>query len=233
MIYITGDMHGDLERFKAPAIKKLKKGDTLLICGDFGFLWNGGKEEEKILQWIGKRPFTTAFIEGCHDNYDLLARYEAAPWNGGSARQISGNLYQLCRGGVFELEGKTFFAFGGGDSINMDRDERLASNKWWEAEQPEEEEVRRAHEALSRVDYTVDFILTHDVPTRLKGFLNMDDNELSLIHAFLEILAKNATYKQWFFGKYHLDKVIAPYYHGVFRSVVPVDSPAGKDKKRK
>ncbi len=44
MVYVTGDMHGDFERFKLPAMKKLKKGDTLIICGDFGFLWDGSKE---------------------------------------------------------------------------------------------------------------------------------------------------------------------------------------------
>ena len=229
MIYITGDMHGDLERFKTPEIKKLKKDDILLVCGDFGFLWNGGKEEEKMLQWIGKRPFITAFIEGCHDNYDLLERYVPQDWNGGKARNITGNLFHLCRGGVFQLEGKTFFAFGGGDS--EDHDERLQSNMWWSAEQPEEQEVRQAHEALSQVNYQVDYILTHDVPTRLKGFLNMEDNELSLIHAFLEIIGKNTEYKTWFFGKYHMDKVIAPCYHAVFREVIPVGELPGKKKK--
>ena len=38
MIYITGDIHGDLSRFKDKRIKKLKKGDTLIVCGDFGFM---------------------------------------------------------------------------------------------------------------------------------------------------------------------------------------------------
>ena len=40
MVYVTGDMHGDASRFSDPRLKKLKKGDTLLVCGDFGFLWN-------------------------------------------------------------------------------------------------------------------------------------------------------------------------------------------------
>ena len=47
MIYFTGDTHGELSRFKTAAAKKLKKGDYLLICGDFGFIWNGSSEEEK------------------------------------------------------------------------------------------------------------------------------------------------------------------------------------------
>ena len=35
MICVTGDMHGDLSRFKDKKIKKLKKGDFLIVCGDF------------------------------------------------------------------------------------------------------------------------------------------------------------------------------------------------------
>lgn len=35
MIYLTGDLHGDIERLKSKEMKKLKKGDTLIVCGDF------------------------------------------------------------------------------------------------------------------------------------------------------------------------------------------------------
>ncbi len=40
MIYVTGDIHGDFNRFEEKELKKLKEGDVLLICGDFGFLWD-------------------------------------------------------------------------------------------------------------------------------------------------------------------------------------------------
>ena len=63
MIYVTGDMHGDLERFKTKEIRRLKKGDTLIVCGDFGFVWDGSERERKTLQWIGKRRFTTLFMK--------------------------------------------------------------------------------------------------------------------------------------------------------------------------
>ena len=50
MVYVTGDMHGDISRFDSPAIKQLKKGDTLIVCGDFGFVWDNSKIEQKILK---------------------------------------------------------------------------------------------------------------------------------------------------------------------------------------
>ena len=118
MIYVTGDMHGDLERFKTKEIRRLKKGDTLIVCGDFGFVWDGSERERKTLQWIGKRRFTTLFVEGTHDNLDLLAAYPEQEYQGGRVHAISGNLYHLYRGSLFTIEGKRIFAFGGGGQID-------------------------------------------------------------------------------------------------------------------
>ena len=47
MIYITGNTHGDINRFETEQTKKFTSEDYLIICGDFGFIWNGGKREEK------------------------------------------------------------------------------------------------------------------------------------------------------------------------------------------
>ena len=47
MIYITGDTHGDIKRFKTRSAKKLTKDDILIVCGDFGFLWDESKKEKK------------------------------------------------------------------------------------------------------------------------------------------------------------------------------------------
>ena len=72
MIYITGDLHGEIERLESKAVKKLKKGDTLIVCGDFGFVWDGSEREKKVLKKLGKQKYRILFVAGCHDNYDLL-----------------------------------------------------------------------------------------------------------------------------------------------------------------
>ena len=117
MIYLTGDLHGDFERFRSKEMKKLKKGDTLIVCGDFGFVWDGSKKEQSILKKLGKSKYQILFIEGTHDNLDLLSQYPQEEWNGGKVRRISGSLLKLERGEVFELEGKRFFAFGRRDLV--------------------------------------------------------------------------------------------------------------------
>ena len=116
MLYITGNMHGEMARFEDSRIRKLKKGDTLIVCGDFGFLWDGGAKEEKNLKKLGSKKYQILFVDGTHENFDLLEKYPVTDWNGGKVQQISGNLYHLMRGQVYELEGKKIFTFGGVES---------------------------------------------------------------------------------------------------------------------
>ena len=66
MVYVTGDMHGDISRFDSPAIKQLKKGDTLIICGDFGFIWDNSKAEQKILKKLMGKKFNICFVANCN-----------------------------------------------------------------------------------------------------------------------------------------------------------------------
>ena len=73
MIYLTGDMHGDMGAFGRPVLKNLKKSDSLIICGDFGILWSGTPEEEKILKKLTKKKYTILFVDGTHENFDLLS----------------------------------------------------------------------------------------------------------------------------------------------------------------
>ena len=48
MIFITGDTHGDFTRFSSenfPEQKRMNKEDFVIICGDFGGLWDGTRKE--------------------------------------------------------------------------------------------------------------------------------------------------------------------------------------------
>ena len=55
MICVTGDLHGDISRFKSPVLKKLRRGDALIITGDFGCIWDGSKKEKRTLKKLGKK----------------------------------------------------------------------------------------------------------------------------------------------------------------------------------
>ena len=160
MICITGDLHGDLSRLGHKNIKKLKKGDSLIICGDFGCIWDGSSKENATLKALGKKKFNVLFVDGCHENFDLLESYPIEEWNGGKTRVISGNLRQLMRGELFDIDGKKIFAFGGGQS--EDKDIKKEQNNWWENETPTEEEIENAIEIKSVYDLVIE-VGTHPV----------------------------------------------------------------------
>ncbi|WP_040196310.1 metallophosphoesterase [Candidatus Soleaferrea massiliensis] len=220
MIYVTGDFHGDIERFKDHKLKKLKKGDTLIICGDFGFLWDGSKKEKQTLKWIGKRPYQVLFVDGTHDNQDLLKSYEPEEFCGGKARRISGGLWHLMRGNVYTIEDRKIFAFGGGETRDTDIYEH--SDYWWFDELPTVDEIDYARSCLQKHDNQIDYIVTHDAPGVIKAFINMDDNHFNHLHTFFDEVNKNCDFKMWFFGLYHMDKKIPPSHTALFWKVYPL-----------
>ena len=132
MVYLTGDTHGELDRFKHGKLRWLGKRDVVLVLGDFGFVWDGSKAEQKKLDWLRKRPYTLLFLDGSHENYDLLAQYPTVELFGGKVQALGGNVYHVCRGSVLELEGKTYLCFGGAES--QDKDDREPGVNWWKQE---------------------------------------------------------------------------------------------------
>ena len=221
MIYITGDMHGVSERFKDRKLKKLKKSDTLIVCGDFGFVWNGSKKEKRVLKWIGKRRYNVLFVPGSHENYALLKDLEEKEFAGSKARSVSGKLWCLTRGNIYTIEGKTVFAFGGGEC--EDRDMREENVTWFPQELPAPEELAYGEQNLKDAGNQVDYIITHEAPFSVKEFLAMDDNRQNPMLAFFERIGKTVSFKKWYFGHYHIDRKVTSSHIAVYKEVVAVD----------
>lgn len=229
MIYITGDIHGDFSRFKDPALRKLKKNDALIICGDFGFIWDGSENEKKLLKKIGRRRYNVLFVEGSHENYDLLEKYEVSEWCGGKTRLISGRLRQLMRGQVYEIAEKTVFAFGGGQSD--DSMELIQGQNWWPREIPDESELSEGLKNLEKADNKVDFIVTYEPPAKLHDFIDHKSGDVNHINTYLNDIYEKTTFAKWFFGKLHLNKLIPPKYHAVYDGIIVADETKIKKKK--
>lgn len=69
MIYVTGDTHGALSINKLssdefPQGKELTKNDYVIICGDFGLVWNNNGEDYWWRRWLDNKPWTTLFVDG-------------------------------------------------------------------------------------------------------------------------------------------------------------------------
>ena len=218
MIYVTGDTHGDISRFKG---LPLRRKDTLIIAGDFGFLWKDDKAERRTVEKIGRLPFTTLFIDGTHENFTAQERYPLTFYGGAECRRLGKRLYWVRRGQIAVLEDKSIFLMGGGDSpVEDGRDEGV---NWWPEESPTAKEKEGARYLLSCVGNRVDYIVTHEPPQRLHAFLDMDSPETTPLRSFLDGIADEVSFRRWFFGSVHADRRITPLYTSVFTQAVPLD----------
>lgn len=222
MIYITGDTHGDISRFRDSITRKLRRDDTLIVCGDFGFIWDGSRAEMNMIRKLDELRYTIAFIDGCHENFDLLAQYPEISWNGGIAGQISDNIIHLKRGQVYTIEGKKFFTFGGGQSPDIDI--RKETNTWFEQEQPTKEEVEEGLRNITLNEGIIDYIITHEPPQSLKKCLDLDIYDHLETDGFFEQLLTDCVYSKWFFGKCHINKIIPPKFYALFDNVIRLET---------
>ena len=232
-IYITGDTHGEFARFTEeffPEQAGMTKADCVMICGDFGGVWDGSEEEESWLDWLETRPFTTLFISGNHENFDRLAQYPVEQWNGGEVQLIRPSVIHLTRGQVFHIQGLTFFTMGGARSYDitkeiLDPDEpgfnhrrklleikgiayRVKHHSWWPEEMPSHQEYQAALDNLEACSWKVDYVVTHCCPTSLLQSVSDRPRRPDQLTDFLEEVAQRCQFKYWFFGHYHDNGVI-------------------------
>lgn len=239
MIYVTGDCHSEFKRFNNTNFtqqNELSHDDYVIVCGDFGGIWDASKQEEWWLNWFSKKPFTLLFIDGNHENFDLLNNYETVSFKGGKAHKIRDNIYHLIRGYVFEIDGSSFFAFGGARSHDIKDgvldEEEFSSHKkflhtkkqwskkgkefrinhisWWKEEEPSIEEMERGIQNLKEHGNKVDYILTHACPKSIAELLGVSNpNEITL--EYLERISEQVEFSHWFFGHYHDEKRMKNY----------------------
>lgn len=211
MIFVTGDTHGDVDFAKllrfAREQPNLTKNDYVIIAGDFGGVWDESTLAEDLKPY-SDLPFTVLFVDGNHENFDLLNAYPVEIWNGGKVHKIKPDILHLMRGQVFAIEGKTFFTFGGATSV--DKAKRLAYGYgWWEQERPTYAELDEGTANLKRYRNTVDYIITHACGERALLYppLSTRANHMQLFfeNRLLSNFEETVAYTHWYFGHYHMD----------------------------
>lgn len=222
MIFVTGDTHADydiskLSTKKFPQQKTLTKSDYVIVCGDFGLVWDASRREDYWQKWLSEKNFTTLFVDGNHENFDALRMIPHEERYGGLVHKVTPSIYHLDRGQVFDIDGCKIFTMGGARSV--DKHLRIEHLSWWEEELPSREEMNRAIDALDKVDWKVDFVITHCAPKSVQKAINpYYENDVAT--SFLEEIVQNLTFKKWFFGHYHTDKIIDDRFFALYENVV-------------
>ena len=234
MIYITGDCHCNFERFNTeifPEQEEMTKADYVIVCGDFGGVWDkdaSGKKETWWLDWLENKPFTTLFVDGNHENFDRLYSYPVEMWNGGKVHKIRPSVIHLMRGQVYLLDGKKIFSFGGARSHDIsggvlepeDPDYKIKKKQldqgwepyrinhvsWWAQEMPTAEEMEEGRRNLKGHGNCVDFIVTHCCSSGTQACLGGGMFTPDELTKYFQELRETIRFKKWFFGHYHDNK---------------------------
>ena len=211
-----------------PEQRGMTKEDFVIICGDFGGVWSRdkeNKEETKLMDWLDCKSFTTLFVDGNHENFDRLSAYPVEEWHGGKVHKIRESVIHLMRGQIFEVNGKSIFAFGGASSHdidggilelddpeykkkkkNLDREYlsyRVNHVSWWQQELPTEEEMEEGRKNLDLHGNSVDFIVTHCCSSSTQFCLSGGRYKPDVETEYLEEIRQKTEFQKWFFGHYH------------------------------
>jgi len=212
-IFLTGDIHGqpqlNLSSDLFPEGKGLTKKDFVIILGDFGILWHKlrTKEEEHRLKWLDDKPWTTLFIDGNHENFDLLDKLPEKEMFGDKVGIIAHSVFHLKRGICYRINGRKILTIGGAHS--HDREYREWGRSMWKEEEITTENINDAIEAVESVMFDVDYVLTHCAPVEFAKFalpfeimhLFTPDHSEENLSWFKQ--ASQLTFKHWYFGHYH------------------------------
>jgi len=220
LIYITGDTHGQIKRFSDKKVKKLKKDDTLIVCGDFGFIWDNSNEEQRKLNELENKKYNILFVDGTHENFDLLEQYPVIDFKGSPAHQIADNIFHLIRGCVYKVENSKIFAFGGG--VSHDLNILIDQNCWFEQELPNPDEMMFGVTQLRKCKCKVDYIVTHEPISSIKKRFT-SKNMVNDTNRYLDQVFRGVKFDKWFFGSLHLDKRISDNVFAVFDDVIPAN----------
>ena len=225
MIYITGDMHGDIQTFKNIMGKiTCKLENTLIVLGDLGANYYLNKTDKKFKNIISQYNINLFVIRGNHDANPANLNYmkEIKKYgNIGYIEEEYPNIFYAKNGEVYNIENNTFLVLGGAYSV--DKWYRLEKGyKWFADEQMTEEEKQNFwNKNITKVDT----ILSHTCPYANRPihlFLTQIDQSTvdNSMENFLDEVKLKVEYKNWSFGHYHADEKVEEDMYMLYNGIV-------------
>ena len=146
------------------------------------------------------------------------------------------HVIHLMRGYVYSLpdgHGGTISTLAMGGAQSVDRASRTEGFDWWAREMPSEEEYDRCTANLAARNWSVDYVLTHELPADLRMYAldwrsyaklsSGADVHSSYLQWMYDNLNKDAL-KCWYAGHYHIDKFVDDKVRVLFDDIVTINA---------
>ena len=206
-IILTGDTHADISRIVLMDDSEMTKDDIVIVLGDFGVIWGNSEMTDWRLKELSKKNFTTAFLDGNHENFVEIARLEnITSWHGGKVGKLPYGIIHLLRGEIYNINGKIIGVCGGANSVDLWH--RTEGVSWWREEEITDKDISNFEANLK--GNKIDIMLSHDAPASLiplvKLFSGINNGEISNSQKQLEKINQIADIDKWYFGHWHINK---------------------------
>lgn len=233
---ITGDCHGQFERFK---YLDQTKNTGVIILGDSGLLYNLDENDYARKKALCKSNLATFYcVKGNHEARpgEHLGMKLVKDDNVGGPVWIEEDFPRIryfCDWGIYTIGDCKTLVVGGAYSV--DKYYRLARGwKWFEDEQLKPFEMEACYR--NTIHRNFDLVLSHTCPYSwrptdlfLRGIdQSTVDNSMEL---WMDKLKDNINWKIWLFGHYHADRLERPHVEMFYREMEDLEDIIARWKK--
>ena len=217
MIYLTGDIHGDV-RLALWFIRQhqITVDDILILLGDVGVNYYGNDQgDRKRKRLLNSAGVPVLCIHGNHEERPFnIPSYHETEWRGGTVyvEEDFSNLLFAKDGEIFDLEEHKAIVLGGAYSV--DKYYRLSKGmNWFPEEQPSAEIKQYAEKKLNDCGWKIDLVLSHTCPQKyvpIEAFMPGLDQKLvdHSTEEWLDQIENKLDYNAGYCGHWHIDKRI-------------------------
>ena len=89
-------------------------------------------------------------------------------------------------------------------------------------ELPIEEEMKNGIKNLEKVNYKVDYIISHCCPTSIQTLLN-PIYKRDILTDYLQEISEKCEFKKWYFGHYHENKQVNSEFVLLYEDIIPLE----------
>jgi 3-oxoacid CoA-transferase subunit A len=248
--YVTGDIHGNLNRiYNFCDNYKTQDTDALIILGDVGFNYYLNKTDQKnknIVQHLGCKIYC---VRGNHEERPenlstIKTIYDPTVGNDVWYEEAYPNIRYLKDGYTYAFDGYTALVLGGAYSVDkyyrigQAQSQGIDCTKhwcgWFQDEQLTEQEMREIQQNVT--GKTFDFILSHTCPYEWQPFdLFLSSVNQSTVDNTMERWMndlKNQIHwnHAWLFGHFHADRIVRPHVEMFMSDICPLEEIANRWK---